>query len=115
MSKRAIKLVPKVAKEGEKSPGAGAADPLSLLAEGAILSAVEDGLAQTLPTSTSSTLGDKKVTARATSVKGMGGALVVRGEIRVGEPDDADEEKAGSGEGNSGKSGRKQRRKASGE
>lgn len=108
VSPRAIKLVPKVAKEGEKSPGAGAADPLALLAEGAILGAVEDGLAQSLPTKQSTTLGDKKVTARATSVKGMGGALVVRGDVRVGEDDD-DEEKAGSGEGRT-RGGRKQRR-----
>lgn len=107
---RAIKLVPKVAKEGEKSKGAGVADPLALLAEGAILDAVSGGLAQTLPTSESTKLGEKTITARTTSVKGMAGSLIVHGEIKVGEEQEA-EEQGGGGEGKKGgKGNRKQRR-----
>lgn len=84
VAERGIKLVPKVAKEGEKSQGAGIADPLALLAEGAILDAVSDGLAQTLPSSESTTLGDKSVTARVTTVRGMASSLIVSGDLEIG-------------------------------
>lgn len=80
-----IKLVPAEVKEGEKSAGAGLADPLALLAEGAILDAVAGGLAESFPSGEGTEVGGQKVQARATAILGMGSALVVRGDLDVGD------------------------------
>lgn len=70
------------ATEGDKSPGAGLADPLALLVEGRILDAVVDNLEQTLPGTRSTTAQGMKISAVTQSIGGMGNALVVQGQLR---------------------------------
>ena len=79
------RLNPESASEGEKSKGAGLADPLALLAEGRILEAVERGVAQNMPSSHTLRTGALKLDARAGAVRGEGGALIVTGELDAGE------------------------------
>lgn len=93
---RSVRLVPKQAREGDKSEGAGVADPLALLAEGKILEVVEEGLEQTLPSGQSTDIGGQSLELRASSVKGMGGALVMSGSMKLGDGKD-DEPSGGSG------------------
>lgn len=81
--KERLKLRPKEAVEGEKSQGAGLADPLALLAEGRILDAVEQGVAQSFPAGKDAKLGEAKLSAAATGVEGRPGALLIRGELTV--------------------------------
>lgn len=83
---RTVRLVPSGAKEGDKSKGAGVADPLALLAEGKILSVVEDGLAQTLPAGSSTDIAGQALSLRAQKVKGSRSALFVSGELSLGAP-----------------------------
>ncbi len=95
---RSVRLVPKLAKEGDKSKGAGVADPISLLAEGKILEVVEDGLAQTLPAGESTDIGGQAISLRASSVKGMGGALVISGAMVLGKDAEDSAGQGGSGD-----------------
>lgn len=84
VQRRSIKLTPTQAVEGEKSSGAGLADPLALLAEGQILEAVEGGMNQTLPASTGVTIGKRTVTAQVEAVTGASAALVLTGSLKHG-------------------------------
>jgi len=76
-----IKLTPGEATEGEKSKGAGLADPLALLGEGLILEAVTDGVKQAFPASTSAKIGDQKIGSRVKSMTGRNGVLIVQGDL----------------------------------
>lgn len=97
-----VRLVPKVVKEGDKSRGAGVADPLALLAEGKILDVVEDGLRQTLPSGESTGIGDQQLQLKAASVRGMGGSMVVGGALTIGAPS-PETTPSGGGEGKQGR------------
>lgn len=76
-----LKLEPTGAEEGEKSQGAGLADPIALLAEGQILAAVEDGVRQSLPAGTAVQVGSRSVQARVSRVRGAMDHLVVMGTL----------------------------------
>lgn len=78
-----IELWPEQATAGEKSKGAGIADPIALLAEGRILQAVSDGVRQALPGSQATQAGPLRFTAQAVSVRGIGDALVIAGNATV--------------------------------
>lgn len=92
---RKIKLVPKNAREGETSDGAGLADPLALLAEGQILAAVEDGLAQTLPGQETIRAGGLEFKVATREVDGRAGLLFVRGELTTTAASGSSDEKKG--------------------
>jgi len=81
-----IVLNPTEATQGEKSRGAGLADPMALLAEGRILSAVENGLHQALPGSTGAKLGRQRLTAQVAQVSGDDGVITLAGAITQGRP-----------------------------
>jgi hypothetical protein len=66
-----------------KSPGAGLADPIALLAERRILDAITDNLEQALPGTRGTAVQGLKVTAVTRSVEGQGGALVLSGNLRT--------------------------------
>lgn len=76
-----LSLVAQQATEGEKSKGAGLADPIALLAEGRILEAITDGLKAAVPASTAVNVGDQQLRARVEEVRGDRGALVLTGEL----------------------------------
>lgn len=76
-----LSLSPTSAEEGDKSKGAGLADPLALLAEGRILQAVADGVKQTIPVSTAVSVGDRSVKARLETVTGAGDVAVLTGSL----------------------------------
>ncbi len=78
-----LQLTPTHAEEGDKSPGAGLADPLALLAEGRILEAVEGGLQQALPATKKASVGALTVRATTQQLVGSDGALVLSGTLRV--------------------------------
>lgn len=105
-----VRLVPKVVKEGDKSRGAGVADPLALLAEGKILDVVEDGLRQTLPSGESTGIGDQQLNLKASSVRGISGSMIVGGALTIGSAP-PDSVPSGSGDGKRGK--RREQRRAS--
>ena len=90
---RKLTLEAEQATEGDKSPGAGLADPLALLAEGRILQAITDNLRQAVPGSRTAAFGDVKVRAATSRFVGEGGAVVLRGTLQVQEGTGA----AGSG------------------
>lgn len=106
---RAVRLLPKLAKEGDKSKGAGLADPLALLAEGKILQVVEEGLAQSLPSGESAGLGDQELSVRVATVKGMGDALVVAGALELGKGGGGRQDEDGGDKGKGGKRRRSER------
>ena len=83
---KSIALNPEAAEEGEKSRGAGLADPLALLVEGKILDAVLKGTKQAVPAGTSTKLGDQRLRAKVSSVEGVSGALVLSGSLDLEEP-----------------------------
>lgn len=76
-----IKITPSDAKEGEKSDGAGIADPIALLAEGKILEAVEDGLLQSMPGGDTVSAGGLEFQVAAKEINGRANLLVVRGTL----------------------------------
>jgi len=76
-----IKLKPVEAVEGDKSKGAGLADPLALLGEGLILDAVTEGVKQAFPASTSAKIGDQKIGSKVTSMTGRSGVVIVMGDL----------------------------------
>lgn len=78
-----LKLKPTEAVEGDKSKGAGLADPLALLVEGRILDAVQDGCRQSLPGGTAFQVGDRTVEARVGRVSGTAKVLVARGTLEA--------------------------------
>jgi len=71
------------AEEGEKSKGAGLADPLAALAEGKILDAVADGIRESVPAARSTKVQGMKIKASARSARGQGDALVLSGDFTV--------------------------------
>ncbi len=76
-----LALAAQQATEGEKSKGAGLADPIALLAEGRILEAITDGLKAAVPASSALTVGNQQLRARVREVQGDRGALVLSGEL----------------------------------
>ena len=82
---RKIELEADRAYEGDKSRGAGLADPIALLAEGLILDAVVDGLKQAVPGSRSTAIGDRTLKAVTREIKGQGEELVLTGELTLTE------------------------------
>ncbi|MFT5680276.1 MAG: hypothetical protein ACI8RZ_001182 [Myxococcota bacterium] len=82
---RKIELEGERAVEGDKSRGAGIADPLALLAEGRILEAVVDSLKQVVPGSRSAAVGDHKLKAVTREIKGIDGELVLTGVMKLEE------------------------------
>ncbi len=78
----ALRIHADTATEGDKSKGAGVADPLALLVEGQILEAVVDGMQQTIPANKAIAIADARVQARLEKVSGMGDVLIARGTLR---------------------------------
>jgi hypothetical protein len=72
------------AAEGDKSRGAGLADPIALLAERRILEAVGEGVNQSLPAKRELAVKGVGLSAVADEARGEGGALVVSGALEVG-------------------------------
>lgn len=85
VQERQIRMQATEAVEGDKSAGAGLADPLALLAEGRILDAVADGLDQALPAAAGVTVGGQQVTARVEAVRGARAAIELTGRLLVGD------------------------------
>jgi hypothetical protein len=79
-----LKLRGEEATEGEKSRGAGLADPLALLAEGRILDAVGRGVTQSLPARRELAVKGVSLSAVADQARGEDGALLVSGTLDVG-------------------------------
>lgn len=71
------------AEEGEKSKGAGIADPLALLFESVILDTVAKGINEALPAAEEARVGKLHVVARTEAVKGAAAALVVSGSLKA--------------------------------
>lgn len=109
---RSVRLVPKSSVEGDKSKGAGLVDPIALLAEGAILDTVEDGIAQTLPSGEKTGVGEQELSLRATSVRGADGALLIVGGLSLGAPAPEEASEGGGGGGKKKGERRQQRRRA---
>lgn len=78
-----LRMTGKDAQEGEKSRGAGLADPIALLAEGRILDAVGDGVDQSLPATQTLDLKGVRLAARVDTARGDGSALAVAGPLRI--------------------------------
>ncbi len=78
-----IRLEPSDVAEGEHSAGAGVLDPLTLLARGAILEAIADGLRIARPASEDADLGASRLHLEASEAAGRGGSLVLVGEARI--------------------------------
>lgn len=85
VGKRKIRLQPTEATEGEKSKGAGLADPLALLVEGRILEAVSDGMRQAFPGGAAARVGDRKLLTRVEAVAGEGALIRVSGGVELRE------------------------------
>ena len=76
-----LKLKGTKAVEGEKSKGAGLADPLALLFESVILSEVAKGVNQALPAQTATRVEGLTLAVKTTTVEGRGDALVLGGNL----------------------------------
>jgi len=74
-------LTGKDAIEGEKSRGAGLADPLALLFESVILKEVSKGVNQALPAQTATRVEGLVLAVKTTTVQGRGDALVLGGNL----------------------------------
>lgn len=85
VGKRKIRLAPTEATEGEKSKGAGLADPLALLVEGRILEAVSDGMRQALPGGAAAKVGDRKLLTKVSEVAGEGELIRLSGAVELRE------------------------------
>lgn len=83
---KALKLSPTAVVEGEKSKGAGLADPLAALAEGLIVSTIEDVVQTTLPVGQRERVGKLGATLTVTGVRGASGALIVDGDLALSKP-----------------------------
>lgn len=79
-----LRLKGEQATEGERSRGAGLADPLALLAEGRILEAVGSGVNQSIPAQRELAVKGVGISAKAERARGEAGALVVSGGLAVG-------------------------------
>ncbi|MBN1336129.1 MAG: hypothetical protein JXB39_09225, partial [Deltaproteobacteria bacterium] len=77
-----IRLEPSVVTEGEHSSGAGVLDPLVLLARGAILEAVSEGLRIARPAE--ARLGSSRLRLEVDRVAGRTDSLVIMGDAGVG-------------------------------
>ena len=82
---RKIELEANQAEEGEKSRGAGLADPLALLTEGLILETVVDSLKQAVPGSRSAAVGTHQLKAVTREIKGREDELVLTGILKLEE------------------------------
>ena len=82
---RKIELEAERAEEGEKSRGAGLADPLALLTEGLILETVVDSLKQAVPGSRSAAVGTHQLKAITREIKGREGEVVLTGILKLEE------------------------------
>ncbi|MCK6505564.1 hypothetical protein L6R53_19565 [Myxococcota bacterium] len=89
VQQRQLVLQATEAVEGEKSAGAGLADPLALLAEGRILDAVADGLDQAVPASTGLSIGGQALTAQVQAVRGARAAIELTGSLVTQQADGA--------------------------
>ena len=74
-------LTGKDAIEGEKSRGAGLADPLALLFESVILKEVSKGVNQALPAQMATRVEGLVLAVKTTTVQGRGDALVLGGNL----------------------------------
>ena len=81
VSKHKIKMAAEDVAEGEKSPWAGAANPLILLGEGLIMDALEEQISYVLPAKRATRIGDKRLKAKVEKVYGKQGAVVVQGKL----------------------------------
>ncbi|MEC7946562.1 MAG: hypothetical protein VX265_03280, partial [Myxococcota bacterium] len=79
----ALRMVGRDAREGEKSRGAGLADPIALLAEGRILDAVGDGVDQSLPAAQTIDVKGVRLAARLDTAQGDASALAVAGTLQI--------------------------------
>ena len=79
----ALRMVGRDAREGEKSRGAGLADPVALLAEGRILDAVGDGVDQSLPAAQTIDVKGVRLAARLDTAQGDASALAVAGTLQI--------------------------------
>ncbi len=82
---RKIELEGERAYEGDKSRGAGLADPIALLAEGRILELVVESLKQAVPGSRSAAVGDQQLKAVTREIKGIDGEVVLTGVLKLEE------------------------------
>jgi len=78
-----LRFVGEHAEEGERSRGAGLADPIALLGEGRILQAVEHGLDHSIPARRRVEAGDVAFAARAETIAGDADALLLSGPLKV--------------------------------
>jgi len=78
-----LRVLGQQAHEGDRSRGAGFADPIALLGEGRILRAVEDGVDQSIPARRRLVAGNVGLTARAETVTGDADALVLSGPLQI--------------------------------
>jgi hypothetical protein len=74
-----LRLAPDDVVEGERSPGAAAADPLAALFEGKILDAIGDAVQTPIPTRMGADVGESALTLTLTSITGADGTLVATG------------------------------------
>jgi hypothetical protein len=81
-----LSLLAEHAEEGDKSKGAGLADPLALVAEGQILAAVSDSVKGSFPTSTTTRVGGQKAALGVRSVEGINGVVLIRGTLELEAP-----------------------------
>jgi hypothetical protein len=72
--------------EGDKSPGALFVDPLAALAEGRILTEIEQAVATTLPGGGAADIAGVQTALTVTSVRGVGGALELTGSLTLDAP-----------------------------
>lgn len=73
--------------EGSRSPGAGRADPLALLAEGVILDTITDVLQKTVPASGATTVQGRNVQVSVERIGGGRGTIEVGGILELGPSD----------------------------
>ena len=97
VGRRQVRFRSTGAEEGDKSPGAGLADPLALLAEGRILEAVADGIREAVPASKGAVIGSRQLRARIADVRGLDGVVTVTGSFTLGGADLLEGAKKGAG------------------
>ena len=80
-----IKLRATDVKEGNKSEGAGIADPIALLGEGFILSAIEENLTVALPQKSVFHIGDNRLIPKVKAIQSMPKYTQISGQIDLKE------------------------------
>jgi hypothetical protein len=85
VKRQKLSLEADAAEEVGKSPGAGLADPLALIAERKILDAIVDNLQQAVPGARRASIRGLKVAAVTKDFSGEGEAVVLRGTLTTGD------------------------------